>query len=341
MAFQKKYNNSNSADSKKSFIQDLTDKVIEAMQDGDMKWKKTWDSLATSNPYNPMTGNEYNGINRIALAMSEHSDPRYLTFKQATDLGYQIQRGSKALSVIHFHFLEKEVENKDGEKDIERIPSLKEWKVFNAEDIIGIPPLTAVTEKQFNEIENVEQLITNSGAVIKFGGNQPCYVPSIDVIKMPNREQFHTEIDYYSTLLHETVHWTGHESRLDRLKDNGGHGTKSYAQEELIAELGSIFTSAQTGIPLNDEHFKHHAQYLNGWISLLQDDKNALFKAASKAQKATDFVMQYSPERVYDIQIIESKTKKTDNEIAPEAEVKVESKPEIKPSKALTMTMSR
>jgi antirestriction protein ArdC len=293
-------------ENKKDFFDEITDKVIKAMEDGDKEWKRTWDKLGTSNPYNPLTGTEYSGINKIALSFAGHSDPRFMTFKQASDMGYKIQKGSKSHSIIHFQMNEKEVENeKTGEKEIVKIPSVKTFAVFNAEQIVGIPRLTIqdAETKKFDEIKNVEELIKNSGVVLMHGGNQPLYSPKEDLIRMPLKEQFHTPIDYYSTLLHEMTHWTGHETRLDRLKQ-GGFASKSYAHEELVAELGSVFLSSKSGIPLNDDHFKHHSQYLNGWISILKDDKKALYKAASQAEKATDFVMQYSPEQSNKVEMI-------------------------------------
>lgn len=317
-------------DTKKDFFQDITDKVISAMENGDKDWKRTWDKLGTSNPYNPLTGTEYSGINKIALSFAGHKDPRFLTFKQASELGYQIQKGSKSHTIIHFQMNEKEVENKETkEKEIVKIPSVKYFNVFNAEQIVGIPRLsTEETNKQFDEIKNVEELILKSGANVIHGTNQPCYVPGEDLIRMPQKEQFHTPIDYYSTLLHEMTHWTGHETRLDRLKQ-GGFASKSYAHEELVAELGSVFLSSKSGIALNDEHYKHHSQYLNGWISILKDDKNALYKAASQAQKATDFVMQYSPEQANKVEML-----KTNKE-----EQKSQTTETVKPKQSLSMSV--
>jgi antirestriction protein ArdC len=337
-----KYNNSKSQENKKDFFEETTAKMIEAMQSGDKEWKRTWDLLGKQSPYNPITGTEYSGINRIALSFSGHQDPRYLTFKQASELGYQIKKGSKSHTIIHFQINEKEVENETtGEKEKIVIPSVRTWNVFNAEQIDGIPALNPdMNTRTFNEIKNVEELIKNSGANIIHGGDQPCYVPSQDIIRMPEKEQFHTPIDYYTTLLHETVHWTGHESRLDRLKD-GGFASKSYAHEELIAELGSVFLSGKTGIPLNDDHYKHHAQYINGWITLLKEDKNALFKASSQAQKATDFVMQYSPERAYDIELIDTKTAVKVKEVAetPKEEPEVKQEQTKKKTQSLGLSM--
>lgn len=298
-------------ESKKDFFEDVTDKVIKAMEGGDKAWQRTWDKLGTSNPYNPLTGTEYSGINKIALSLTGHTDPRFLTFKQATDLGYKIQKGSKSHPIIHFQLNEKEVENKETkEKEIVKIPSIKYFNVFNAEQIVGIPRLTTKDEqtKQFDEIKNVEELIKNSNANVVLGGNQPLYSPTEDLIRMPQKTQFHTPIDYYSTLLHELTHWTGHETRLDRLKQ-GGFASKSYAHEELVAELGSVFLSGKTGIALNEDHYKHHSQYLNSWISLLKEDKNALYKASSQAQKATDYVMKYSPEQSNTIEMIKGNNK--------------------------------
>ncbi|MDE0094138.1 MAG: zincin-like metallopeptidase domain-containing protein [Gammaproteobacteria bacterium] len=45
------------------------------------------------------------------------------------------------------------------------------------------------------------------------------------------------EANYWATLWHEVIHWTGHVSRLNR-KQHEQWGDDTYAVEELIAELG-------------------------------------------------------------------------------------------------------
>ena len=95
-----------------------------------------------------------------------------------------------------------------------------------------------------------------------------------------------TRPKHTATLLHELCHWTGHESRLDRnLKT--GHGTKDYAAEELVAELGAAMLCGSLGI--SPEPRDDHAKYLNNWIERLKNEPKAIFTAAAKAQAAADY----------------------------------------------------
>ena len=93
---------------------------------------------------------------------------------------------------------------------------------------------------------------------------------------------------YYATLAHETTHWTRHPSRLDRDFGRKRLGDEGYAMEELVAELGSAFLSAD--LELTPEVREDHAAYIASWIKVLKNDKRAIFTAASHAQRAADFL---------------------------------------------------
>jgi antirestriction protein ArdC len=141
--------------------------------------------------------------------------------------------------------------------------------------------------KEINErIQPVEEWVKSTGATIQHGGNTAAYSSSLDKIFMPHLEDFFTPEAYYSTLIHELVHWTGHNTRLDRKLVNQ-FGSEAYAFEELIAEIGSTSLGEELGI---NPDLKNHASYLNSWIKILKGDKKAFFKAASLAQKASEFL---------------------------------------------------
>ena len=119
--------------------------------------------------------------------------------------------------------------------------------------------------------------------------NRAYYSPTLDTVVMPEQRQFESAGAYRSTLLHEIAHATGHPKRLGR-ELGGGHGSESYAREELVAELSSAFLSAATGIQRVDES---HAQYIGSWLKALhgKDGKDELYAAARDANKATDYVL--------------------------------------------------
>jgi hypothetical protein len=118
------------------------------------------------------------------------------------------------------------------------------------------------------------------------------YSPAGDYVHMTRREACVSDERFYETLLHELVHSTGHNSRLNRFIEDGCNhkfGSKSYANEELVAELGAGFLSAEAGIFQQVED--DTAAYIASWIARLQNDKTLIVKAAGKAQKAVDYIL--------------------------------------------------
>ena len=53
-------------------------------------------------------------------------------------------------------------------------------------------------------------------AQIVEGGDRACYVPSKDMIRMPDRGRFVDREAFYATLCHELIHWSGADTRLNR-----------------------------------------------------------------------------------------------------------------------------
>lgn len=142
-------------------------------------------------------------------------------------------------------------------------------------------------------------LVSQTGADIRHSGDQAYYAPAQDYIVMPSRALFKdtststaTE-NYYSTLFHELTHWTGAKHRLDRLS-NDRFGSKDYAFEELVAELGAAMCCALTGVTSSPR--EDHARYILSWLKALKSDKRFIFSAASHAQKALDFLFSQQQE---------------------------------------------
>ena len=139
----------------------------------------------------------------------------------------------------------------------------------------------------FQDVKKAEELIKKSQAEISFAPiDRACYQPTEDKILMPKKEQFKTQEGFYSTLFHELSHWTGHKSRLNRKKGNK-KGSQDYAFEELIAELSASFICCHLGF----EYSTQHSAYIKDWLEVLKEDKKAIFKASSQAQKATEFIL--------------------------------------------------
>ena len=107
---------------------------------------------------------------------------------------------------------------------------------------------------------------------------------------MPPPEAYFEPINWHRTALHELGHWTGHASRLNR-DHSGSFGSKSYAREELVAEMAGAFVCASLGIVPT----VRHADYIGSWLEVLREDNRAIVRAASAASKAADFLLAFLP----------------------------------------------
>jgi antirestriction protein ArdC len=177
------------------------------------------------------------------------------------------------------------VKGEDEERSI--ISMLRTYSVFNVAQIEGLPEPEA--PKPVNVEHEAQSFIKATSADIRHGGDRACFVPSKDFINLPEVWQFRDVDSYFATALHELGHWSGAKSRLDR-DLSGRFRTRSYAAEELIAELAAAFLCAHLGI----KGELRHAGYVQDWISLLKDDRRAIFTAASKASQAADYLRGFS-----------------------------------------------
>ena len=131
-----------------------------------------------------------------------------------------------------------------------------------------------------------------TGAEVRFGGSRAYYSPSEDIIQLPPKSAFDPN-QYYPVLAHEFMHWTGHETRLNRLAKFARFGSEAYAVEELVGELGAAFLSTEIGVPQSDD-LSNVISYLSNWLKVLKRDHSAIFSVASAASKSADFVMSFS-----------------------------------------------
>lgn len=277
----------------KDIYQIVTDRVIAALEKGTKPWVCPWDRTRETSmlPMNFKTQSTYSGVN-ILLLWSEtvekgFSSPYWLTYKQALELGGNVMKGQKGTQIIYYKLWEKEDE--DGVKDT--IPMLKSFTVFNLDQIENIEKPDCVTNEtrikhDFEVLEHVETAISKTNIDIKHGGVRAFYSPTYDKITLPERDRFQSSSDYYATSWHELVHATGHKTRLNRELKNS-FGSKDYAFEELIAELGAAFCCADLGITGEVQH----ECYISSWLKRLNDDKRFIFKAASLASKAHQFLL--------------------------------------------------
>jgi len=271
-----------------SVMTDITQSVIDAMETGTAPWQRPWEKRGHDIvPTNLSTDNEYHGLNSFYLSiMSAPYDCDYwVGYQQAIKLGGHVRKGEKSTPILS-PMMRKGQDKRTGD-DFMYIAGFRASRVFNAKQCDGLT-LPSIDDFVPHEIDadQLDSFIANTGADITHGDtDQACYVPSIDQVRMPAKDQFLTSAGYYGTVLHELTHWTGHSSRLNRIGEKNKRG---YAYEELIAELGAYYASIRLNCPNEAEN---HASYLESWLKALQNDPKYLWQAASAAEKAANYLI--------------------------------------------------
>jgi len=283
--------------------QEITNRIIAMLEKGGNESSPMWTGAANGGfPINGKTGAAYRGLNVFLLwgaAMENgYSQNVWMTYKQAADLGGQVRKGEKSVLCAYYSLvkgkdtIQENIEESDatGEPQNKKFSMCKPFYLFNVSQIDGLPEsITAEAAKiEFNPIEQAEYLLSASEAVIKHGGNKAFYSPSKDIICLPEREAFTSRENYYATALHELAHWTGHMTRLNRRIANR-FGDQAYSREECAADLTSAMLMAYLG--LIDATIENHAAYIESWISVLKQDKTAIFTASKHASAAYDFIL--------------------------------------------------
>ena len=299
--------------------QRVTDQIVAAIEAGVDRWKMPWHTTQAENavrPINAVSKKPYRGVNTLALwiAGSEqgYTSNEWATYKQWQEKGAQVRKGEKSQLVVFW-----KINNHDKDEEApDNTPSNGDeetnegsnrrilaggYSVFNVAQVDGYTPpalpqplpVATVAGNERNAL--VETFFMATGASVQHGGNRAFYRPSSDHIQMPFFDAFFDPIDYYSTLGHETVHWTSAQHRLDR-DLTGRFGSEAYAAEELVAELGAAFLCAD--LNLTNTPRPDHAAYVANWLKVLKDDNRAIFTAASKAQQAADYLhgLQVQPQ---------------------------------------------
>jgi antirestriction protein ArdC len=250
-------------------------------------------------PINVTSKKPYRGINTVCLWAAAQAKGyergEWATYQQWQERGAQVRKGEKATTVVFWKFASDSHESQDGEGEqhasTSRLLFTRGYSVFNAAQVDGYAPKPDPDRPIIERIEQADAFFQRIGATVKHGGNQAFYAPATDHIQMPPMQAFHNSTGYYSTLAHEHTHWTAKADRCDRQLGKR-FGDSAYGAEELIAELGAAFTCAH--LDLSTEPREDHAAYIASWLKVLKADSRAIFTAASKAQQACDWLIQWA-----------------------------------------------
>lgn len=288
-------------------MKDMQANIIKLMKTEGDNWTKSWVEVGL--PMNMKTKKNYKGGNvfnlNFEVIKNEWKCNQWATFKQWSDMGYKIKKGSKGSQVYYWELREKKVSwLTEGEKAkylaTKKLPTYLLQKfafVFNGvqiEDFKFEAIKLHKTKLDQNDVIMIEKFIENTGAHIVHGSQDGAYYDRfMDFITMPDKKDFFTDVDYFSTKLHELTHWSMTKDRTNRVAEK-----LDYATEELVAEIGSAFLCAYLGITKKPR--ANHAKYLNHWIQNIQDSEKAMTKAFTLAQKSLDCLieMQVAEEKV-------------------------------------------
>ena len=280
---------------KQSLYERITKQIIDNLEKAG-SWKKLWDTPV------PVSLNEhkYRGINHLLLSTSDHVSPVWGTFNQVRINGGQVNKGEKSSIVVFWKRTTKEVTDPvTGEKHLEPRFILRYYSVFNTEqctfDNIGqekISRLSKESENRNNErfrpAEDIIEGMPDKPAIITGLYDTPCYIPSLDEVRMPDMKYFVNSSAYYAALYHEVIHSTGAKHRLNRFEADHHSNEAKYSKEELVAEIGASYLCAMAGIQPNVENAR---AYIKSWLKVLENNPSWIVWAASRAQKACDYIL--------------------------------------------------
>lgn len=279
--------------SRKKPEQIITDYILANFKNNTLPWRQPWTDGIRHSFQMPKRNNAeyYKGINVLTLTVAclkkDYLSPYWMTYNQCADVGGNIRKGEKGVSILYLSQLEVASDRQD--EDTKFVPMLKKYTVFNIEQAENLP------DDYVNHRMSVEQptheihdYIAATGAKILPGSNLAAYHPSFDVIRLPNQSEFDDDATYAGVVAHELIHWTAREDRANRPHDYDD--PEERAMEELVAEIGSIMLCARLGVTSDIDG--HQIPYISHWIREMENNPRYILKAAADAEKAVSWIME-------------------------------------------------
>ncbi len=276
--------------SKTDAYQAVTDQIVAQLEAGTVPWRKPWS--AQGGAISLQTGKPYRGVNQLLLSLAPYASPYWVTYKQAAARDAQVRRGEKSTLVVFWKQIE--VKDSDAPNGKRRVPLLRYFRVFNAEQCDGLDlPADDSATRDHTPLEACEKIAAGyrNGPRVEHGGDVACYSPFFDRVQLPVPSAFDSAESYYSTMFHELTHSTGHESRLNRDGIGAGHafGSAEYSREELVAECGAAMLCGEAGIA--PAVLDNASAYIANWLRVLKSDHKLVVQAAARAQRAADHIL--------------------------------------------------
>ncbi len=245
-------------------------------------------------------------ISLLAVAQQcNYTLPYWMTYKQARKYGGYVKKGQTSSVKIRFYPSAK-ANDSDSDAPADDTatttvkpqwrPKPKWWPVFNVEQIADLP-------EHFYQVPDISQefgterdpkldaFFAATGVEIIEHIDRAAYSPIEDRVFMPDVGKFPDINQFYATLSHELIHWTGAKHRLNRTLAK--KGTVDYAKEEVLAEIGNVYLCYQLGIKPD---FPQSTAYIRDWKEQVKKSKNLIEEVAVAARAATDYIISFAPE---------------------------------------------
>lgn len=293
--------------------EELTQMFLSSLEQDKLPWQRPW-AIGTAEygkQENPVSGSRYRGVNAAILWIvsieKNYSDPRWCTFKQAAEKGWNVKKGEKGTHVEFWSYYDVTEKKKLSPAETARIledePDRREdikcishvYTVFNAEQIEGIPaldiPPPPAPEYREHLLEGFAERYLETEKITFHTGLEAFYRPSDDSLTMPPKESFFGEMEYYDVFFHECSHSTMAEGRLNR-PASFSRRSESYALEELRAEIAGAFILSEAGCSVSPKIRENNVAYIQSWISGIKEKPKVLFDAIKDAGTICDFVCE-------------------------------------------------
>ncbi len=281
---------------------EVTARIIAALERGTVPWRHPWRARGLRNA---VSTRPYRGINLLMLSLTSmeagYDDARWLTYRQAEQLGGNVRRGEHGTRVVLWKWLGRDEDGDTDSADEERRPAfplMRLYTVFNVAQCEGLSLPEPESGEAFDPLERAEAIVAGyaGGPHVFHDGESAYYIPSRDEVHLPPLAAFRDVDGYYATLFHELAHSTGHPSRLDRegYQESAPFGSPVYSREELVAEFGATFLCQEAGIDAS--RLDQSAAYIASWLKALEDDRRLAVAAAGQAQRAVDHILGRDPQ---------------------------------------------
>lgn len=274
--------------------------LIALMEKGTPPWRREWNANGGGHHVNLISGRRYRGSNPILLTLALHQQgvalPYWCGVVEAKARGLMPKPGCQLVTVVRPHGRRGEQDASDNQANPSSRMRYGPVDLVNVEHLEGDARAGLIAIRQAAEalesrpeperLAKAEAQLRSWPVPVRHGGTRAFYNPQADLIHLPDRGAFHSSAALYATWAHEALHSTGHPSRLGR-DLSGGLGSKTYAREELVAELGALLLGDRLEI---GSDVSNHVAYLAEWIQLLRESPMLLYKLLSEARRAVDAI---------------------------------------------------